>query len=142
MKLLISACLLGVCCRYDQSQAVDDIVCLLAKKHELVPVCPEQLGGLATPREPAEILNNRVITKSKTDVTAQFERGAAETLKIAKALGCTAAVLKQRSPSCGCGEIYDGSFSGSKIVGNGITARLLIQNGVCVVSEDAANMFL
>jgi len=142
MKLLVSACLMGICCRYDQKSVPDGLVCALRKRHELIPVCPEQLGGLPTPRCPAEIKDGIVITKDGVDVTANYELGAQMALKIAKDLGCSAAILKQRSPSCGCGEIYDGSFTGKTMVGNGVTARLLIQNGICVVGESSADMFL
>ena len=142
MNILVSACLMGVCCRYDQKSVPDGLVIALRNKHQLIPVCPEQLGGLSTPRCPAEIKDGRVVTKEGKDVTANYELGAEMALKIAKDLGCRAAILKERSPSCGCGEIYDGSFSGNKIVGNGVTAKLLIQNGICVVGESKADMFL
>ncbi len=142
MKLLVSACLMGICCRYDQKSVPDGLVYALRKRHELIPVCPEQLGGLPTPRCPAEIKDGRVITQEGVDVTANYELGAQMALKIARDLGCSAAILKERSPSCGCGEIYDGSFSKKTIVGNGVTARLLIQNGICVVGESSADMFL
>ena len=142
MKILVSACLMGVCCRYDQKCASDGLVYALRKRHELIPVCPEQLGGLATPRCPAEIKDGRVITKDGADVTANYELGAQMALKTAKDLGCAAAILKERSPSCGCGEIYDGSFSGKTVIGSGVTAKLLIQNGICVVGESKADMFL
>ena len=141
IKLLVSACLLGVCCRYDQKSAPDPAILALAQKHQLVPVCPEQLGGLPTPRPPAEIREGRVLTRDGCDVTENYELGARMALKIARDLGCRAAILKERSPSCGCGEIYDGSFSGHKVIGNGLTARLLIQNGIGVIkSGDAASL--
>ena len=142
MKLLVSACLLGVCCRYDQKSAPNELVCSLAKKHQIVPVCPEQLGGLPTPRPPAEIKDGKVITKEGADVTAQYKLGAEMTLKLARDLGCSAAVLKERSPSCGCGSIYDGTFSKTQIIGNGITARLLIENGIAVLGESKAEALL
>ena len=142
MKLLVSACLMGICCRYDGKSVTDGLVYALRNRHQLIPICPEQLGGLATPRCPAEIKGGKVITKEGVDVTANYQLGAQMALKIAKDLGCRAAILKERSPSCGCGEIYDGSFSGTKTVGNGITAKLLIQNGICVVGESKADMFL
>ena len=142
MKLLVSACLLGVCCRYDQKCAPDGLVFALRKRHDLIPVCPEQLGGLSTPRCPAEIKDGRVITKEGVDVTENYERGANMALKIAKDLGCNIAILKERSPSCGCGEIYDGSFTGKTVIGNGVTAKLLIQNGICVIGESSADMLL
>ena len=110
MKLLISACLLGARCRYDGASKAHPLVSTLAEQYTLVPVCPEQLGGLATPRPPAERRDGRVVTKSGADVTEQYRRGAEETLKLCKLLGCQAAVLKERSPSCGRGEVYDGTF--------------------------------
>ena len=142
MKLLVNACLLGACCRYDQKTAPDVTVISLGKVHQLIPVCPEQLGGLATPRVPAEIKGDRVINKDGVDVTENYICGAEQTLMLAKQLGCHAAVLKDRSPSCGCGEIYDGSFSGTKIIGNGITARLLIQNGIAVIKASEASSLM
>lgn len=143
MKLLVSACLLGCCCRYDQKSAPDETVLSLGKYHQLIPVCPEQLGGLATPRVPAEIQGDRVITKEGVDVTENYIRGAEQALFIAKQLGCHAAVLKDRSPSCGCGEIYDGSFTGTKTIGNGITTRMLIKNGIAVIkASEASTMML
>lgn len=142
MKILVSACLLGACCRYDGKSVPNEDIIALGKKHQLVPVCPEQLGGLPTPREPAEIKDGRVVTRDGRDVTEQFERGASETVKLAKTLECEMAVLKERSPSCGCKKIYDGSFSGNTVIGNGVTARMLIQNGICVFGETDAKTYL
>lgn len=136
MKILVSACLLGLPCRYDGSGKAADSVLALAGRHDLVPVCPEQLGGLPTPRLPAEINEDVVMTSDGQDVTEAFERGAAMALEIACVCGCTHAVLKQRSPSCGSGQVYDGSFSGTLRGGEGVTAALLRRNGICVVDED------
>jgi len=133
---LCSACLLGIKCRYDGKDNLNEKVVELAQREKLIPVCPEQLGGLPTPREPAEIQGNRVVTYSGKDVTEYFERGAKKVLKIAKLLGIKEAILKQKSPSCGSGKIYDGTFSGTIIKGDGITARLLKKNGVRVISEE------
>jgi len=133
---LCSACLLGIRCRYDGKHNLNEKVVELAKREKLIPVCPERLGGLPTPREPAEIQGNRVVTYSGKDVTEYFERGAKKVLKIAKLLGIKEAILKQKSPSCGSGKIYDGTFSGTIIKGDGITARLLKKNGVRVISEE------
>jgi uncharacterized protein YbbK (DUF523 family) len=108
----------------------------LLKKETLVPVCPEQFGGLPIPREPSEIRGGRVYSRTGEDVTACFERGARETLKIARLLGIGEAVLKQRSPSCGSGQIYDGTFSGRVTAGDGVAATLLKQNGLHVISEE------
>ena len=143
MKILISACLLGVCCRYDGGGNPQDWAERLAERHELVPVCPEQLGGLATPREPAERLGDRVVTRSGADVTEAYRRGAQEAVALAGLLGCQAAVLKERSPSCGRGVIYDGSFSHTRIAGDGVTAELLDRAGIPVYGESqAAAVFL
>ena len=134
MKILISACLLGACCRYDGASKAHPLAALLAERHTLVPVCPEQLGGLPTPRPPAERRGGRVVTQSG-DVTEQYLRGAEETLKLCKLLGCEAAVLKERSPSCGRGQVYDGTFSGTLTAGDGVTAELLAAHGVAVYGE-------
>ncbi|MDO5563000.1 MAG: DUF523 domain-containing protein [Synergistaceae bacterium] len=115
MKILVSACLLGLNCRYCGGGCFDDRVVALAKEFCLIPVCPEQLGGLPTPREPDEILNGRVVSKSGIDNTEYFERGAEEVLRLAKLLGCSMAILKERSPSCGSSMVYDGTFTGRKI---------------------------
>lgn len=133
---ICSACLLGVKCRYDGKNALNRKVIDLLKTEILIPVCPEQLGGLPTPREPAEILGNKVITRSGQDVTEKFKRGAMETLKIAKLLGIREAVLKQGSPSCGCGKISDGTFSGKTIKGDGVTTALLKRHGIKIITED------
>jgi len=133
---LCSACLLGIKCRYDGKDALNKKVVELLKTGLLIPVCPEQLGGLPTPREPAEIVGKRVITRSGEDVTEKFMRGAEETLKIAKLLGVKEAILKQGSPSCGCGRIYNGTFSGKIVKGDGITASLLKKHGIKVITEE------
>ena len=136
MKILCSACLLGVACRYNATIKPCDRVTQLLSIHELIPVCPEQLGGLSTPRKPAEIKNGRVITCDGEDITEQFIHGAKEVLKIAKLYGAQKAILKQRSPSCGCGQLYDGTFSGNLVEGDGVTTQLLKKNGVTVISEE------
>ncbi len=135
-KLLISACLLGEPCRYDGKSKPVVAVERLKDKYELLPVCPECMGGLTTPREPCEIVDGRVCTAGGTDRTAEYTAGAEAVLALAKANGCTTAVLKARSPSCGLGEIYDGSFTKKLISGNGITAALLIENGISVFNEN------
>lgn len=134
--ILCSACLLGIKCRYDGESKSNKKVLKLAKKEFLIPVCPEQLGGLPTPREPAEQRGRKVFTKSRKDVTKSFKRGARQVLKIAKLFGIKEAIFKQRSPSCGCGQIYDGTFSGRIIRGDGVTTALLKRNGIKVVSEE------
>ncbi len=135
MRILISACLLGASCRYDGRSKPHPEVVELAKRHELVPVCPEQLGGLPTPRMPSERQGERVVTADGTDVTEQYQRGAEEALRLCRLLGCDVAVLKERSPSCGKGQIYDGTFTGTLTVGWGVTAELLRQNGIPVYGE-------
>lgn len=135
MNILVSACLLGVNCRYDGQGKLHEALLSLLKEHQLIPVCPEQLGGLQTPRPPAEIQGDFVRTQAGTDVTAHFQKGANETLKLAKLYNCQLAILKERSPSCGAKQIYDGSFSGHLTPGKGITAELLIQHGITVIGE-------
>ncbi len=135
-NILVSACLLGVNCRYDGGSGRRENVVSLMERYNLIPVCPEQLGGLKTPREPAERQECGSVTdKNGRDVTEHFKRGAEETLKIAELYGCKRAILKERSPSCGHGIIYDGTFSGTKIPGSGITATLLEENGITVTGE-------
>lgn len=133
---LCSACLLGIQCRYDGMSVPNEKVIALSKTELLIPVCPEQLGGLPTPREKAERYGRDVVTIGGKCVTENFKNGAAEVLKIAKLYNITEAILKQRSPSCGCGQIYDGSFSGKIIHGDGITTELLKSNGIKVLSEE------
>lgn len=137
MKILVSQCLLGVPCRYDgASKAVPAVLELERKGHQLIPVCPEVLGGLSTPRSPAEIQRDgRVVNRAGLDVTGEYRAGAERALEIARAEGCTVAILKEKSPSCGNREVYDGSFSGNLIPGMGVAARLLTQAGVRVLGE-------
>lgn len=138
MNLLVSACLLGCACRYDGAAKQNGqlVEWLQTSGCTAVPVCPEIYGGLPTPRTPSERQGDRVMSKTGRDVTAQYRKGAAEALALARLTGCEAAVLKARSPSCGCGQIYDGSFSGRLVPGNGVTADLLLQNGLPVFSEE------
>ena len=138
--ILISACLAGVNCKYDGTNNYNEKIMELVKRGEAILVCPEQLGGLTTPRTPSEIVNNgspkKVIMKNGIDVTTNFERGALEVLSLAKKLNIKKAILKSKSPSCGVGIIYDGTFTKNKIEGNGITADLLIKKGIEVISEN------
>ncbi len=141
-KLLISACLLGVSCRYDGfSKPIDEIKPLM-EKYQLVPVCAEILGGLPTPRVPAEIIEDKVITKDGRDVTAEYMRGAEEVLRLAKLFGCGKALLKERSPSCGSGVIYSGKFDNTFKPGYGKTAELLIKEGIEVFGESEISKLL
>ena len=125
--ILISACLLGAACRYDGgSKPVLSVEALMGRY---------QLGGLPTPREPSERQGDLVVMKSGLDVTAQYQRGAEQALHLARVFGCKKAVLKERSPSCGSGEIYDGTFSGKLTPGDGVTAALFKKNGIEVFGE-------
>ncbi|HNW83689.1 MAG TPA: DUF523 domain-containing protein [bacterium] len=134
--IIISACLAGTPCRWDGIAKPDKRIIEMVKAGKAIPVCPEQLGGLPTPRDPSEIANGRVISKKGTDVTAQFDKGAQIVLRLAKLFECKEAILKSRSPSCGSGKIYDGTFSGNLVSGDGITARLLKDNGITVHTEE------
>ncbi len=137
MRILVSACLLGLPVRYDGTFKVYKGVLSLANRHILIPVCPEQLGGLPTPRPRSEIRDGRVYNELGENVTENFLRGARATLEIARLLNVDLVIFKSRSPSCGVGEIYDGSFTGNLVSGNGITAELLLKNGFKVVNEDS-----
>ena len=148
-NILVSACLLGVNCRYDGGNGLQEGLMGLMETYSLIPVCPEQLGGMETPREPAEQISSDtekyskgcVVTCSGKDVTDSFFKGAEETLKLAALYGCKKAILKERSPSCGYGTVYDGTFSGTKIPGSGVTARLLADNGILVCGESNIEKF-
>lgn len=140
--VLISECLLGLRCRYDGDSKQNALISALAEKYYLVPVCPEQLGGLPTPRDPSEIIGGRVVSCAGRDVTEQYSRGAAEALRLARLFGCKKAVLKERSPSCGFGKIYDGSFSGRLTDGNGVAAALLAANGFEIFGESRISELL
>lgn len=133
---IVSACLAGVKCRYDGSAKPCQKVIELVKEGKAIPVCPEQLGGLTTPRIPSEQKGNKVFTKDRKDVTPEFKEGADEALKIAKLIGCKEAILKSKSPSCGSGEIYDGTFSGKLIKGDGVFAQLLKKNSIQIFTEN------
>lgn len=134
--ILVSACLLGAACKYSGGDNLCPKVTALVENYHLVPVCPEQLGGLSTPRAPAERQGDRVITKDGKDVTDAYLRGAQEALKLARLFGCDTAILKARSPSCGAQGIYDGTFTGTVIPGSGVTAALLETSGIRVITED------
>ncbi|MFH0775135.1 MAG: DUF523 domain-containing protein [bacterium] len=146
MVKLCSACLLGINCKFDGQSKIYGRVLNLTKDEVLIPVCPELFGGQATPRPDAEIVGGtgedvlngkaRVLEKDGNDVTLKFTRGAEEVLKIAKLYGIKEAILKQRSPSCGSGEISDGTFFRSHRKGDGVTTALLKKNGIKVISEE------
>lgn len=133
---LCSACLLGINCRYNHEPLNCEKVLQLAKSEILIPVCPEQLGGMPTPREPVEQLDDKIITQSGKDLTKHYLYGAEQVLKIAQLFGIKEAILKQKSPSCGCGKIYDGTFSDKIIPGDGVTVKLLKEHGIKVISEE------
>ncbi len=133
---LCSACLLGINCRYNGKRKPNDKVLDLASQETLIPICPEQLGGLTTPRLPSEGQNGQIFNSNKTDLSEQFKNGAKEALKIAKLYNIKEAILKQYSPSCGYGQIYDGTFSRNIIKGNGVTATLFKKHGINIKTEE------
>lgn len=138
---IISACLAGVNCRYDGGNNLKPEIVKLLKEKKAILVCPEQLGSLTTPRLPCEIVcdkngNKKVVNIEGKDLTKEFLKGAEETLKIAKLVGAKGAILKARSPSCGKGQVYDGTFKKKLVEGNGITTDLLIKNGIKVYTEE------
>lgn len=137
MNILISACLLGQYCRYDgQTKVYPQVQAFLGRDDiHLIPVCPEQCGGLATPRPAAERQGKCVITANGSDVTAQYQRGAEAALYWARLFHCTKAILKEKSPSCGHGQIYDGTFSRTLTAGDGVTAELLRAEGLEIIGE-------
>ena len=136
-KLLISRCLLGDPCRYDaKSKPLPaETLDALRSRYALVPVCPEVLGGLPTPRTPSERRGDRVVMKSGADVTAEYRRGASAALRLAQENNVCAAVLKERSPSCGKGKIYDGTFTGTLKDRDGVTAEVLMDARFAVYGE-------
>ena len=136
--LLVSACLLGETCRWDGGDNRCEAVAALAARYTLLPFCPEQAGGLPTPRTPCERLGERVIDREGNDRTAAFLRGAEAALRAARAAGAVGAVLKERSPSCGSGQIYDGTFSRTLVAGNGVSAAMLKAAGLPVWGESDA----
>jgi uncharacterized protein YbbK (DUF523 family) len=136
IMIIVSACLANVHCRYDGESKPCEAVIRLVAEGQAIPVCPEQLGGLPTPRLPAEQVGDKVIRKDGVDVTAEFERGAQEALKIAQLVCAKTAILKARSPSCGSGKIYDGSFSDMLMDGNGVFAKMCKKNGIEVKTEE------
>lgn len=135
-KIIVSGCLFGYDCRYKGDNCKCDELLALADKHVLIPLCPEQLGGLKTPRDPSEIVGDKVLSSQGKDVTYEYKKGAEIALYIAKVNNADAVVLKANSPSCGKGIIYDGTFSGNKIEGNGIAADLFLKAGFPVFTEN------
>jgi uncharacterized protein YbbK (DUF523 family) len=141
-KILISACLVGDKTKYDGKSNYTPKIKDLLEKYELVPFCPEVEGGLRIPRTPSERKDGKVISKGGKDVTRQFELGAQKALNICKYLGIEIAILKEKSPSCGVNEIYDGSHTGKTIPGQGVTTELLRNNGIKVINEDQIDELL
>lgn len=143
-KILVSACLLGENCKYSGGSNCNETVIMWKTKleqegkAEFIPICPEVMGGLPTPRVPAEIRGQRVTARDGRDVTAEYEAGARKALALSEQYGCRYAVLKERSPSCGSGAVYDGTFSGTLRAGDGVAAGLLKANGVIVAGESQA----
>ena len=142
-KILISACLLGEKCRYDgKSKPIDSaIIKKLQDKYFLIPVCPEVMGGLSTPRKPCEICGKKVLTEDGADFTCEYLNGAKAVLSLAKENKVKFCILKNKSPSCGNSLIYDGSFSGKLINSMGITAELLKSNGYTIYNENQFDLF-
>ena len=139
MKILVSACLLGKNCKYNGGNNLNQRVLDFIEGHEVIGVCPEQLGGLSTPRLPAEIVDGIVTNKEGISVDVQFRKGAQTALAVALEKKVDLAILQSRSPSCGVNEIYDGNFSGKKIKGQGVFAKILSAHGIKVLdAEDVA----
>ena len=137
MKILISSCLLGFNTKYNGKNNLNKDLENLKDKHEIIIFCPEQAGGLTTPRLPSEIQKDgRVLLKDSTDVTKNFIKGAEETVRLVEMMDIKYAILKAKSPSCGCGKIYDGTFSGNLIDGDGFTVRELKKLGVKIFNEN------
>ena len=143
-KLLISACLLGFCCKYDggTNTLPADTIAALREQYELIPVCPETAGGLPIPRAPSERRGGRVLSREGNDVTDEYEKGALLALALAERFGCRRALLKERSPSCGTGEIYDGTFSHSRVPGDGVAAEALRKAGLTLCGESELEKLL
>lgn len=141
-KILVSACLLGIPCRYDGKSMPNEKVMALKEKYTLIPVCPEIYGGLPTPRTPSERVGDLVLMKDGKDVTENYNRGADATLKIAELNGAKIAILKAKSPSCGKGMIYDGTFSGTLTAGDGVTVEKLTRVGIAVLTENEIDKIL
>ena len=136
MKIMVSACLLGENCKYSGGNNRSEKVLEYIKGHEVFPICPEVMGGLPTPRVPAEIVDGVVMSKAGVNVDREYRLGAEKALEIAKREKIDLAILQPRSPSCGVTEIYDGTFTGRRIPGQGVTAALLIEHGFRVIDAD------
>ena len=135
MKLLVSACLMGMRCRYDGGTNTLPRLAELMDQYTCIPVCPEMFGGLPTPRVPAERRREQIINQKGENVTEAFVQGAAEVLRLAELYDCKMALLKEHSPSCGSGQIYDGTFSGILVPGDGVAAQAMKKHGITVFGE-------
>ena len=136
MKIMVSACLLGENCKYSGGNNRDERVLAFLAGHEVFPVCPEVMGGLPTPRLPAEIVHGEVINQLGVSVDKEYRLGAQKALEIARREKIDLAILQSRSPSCGVRQIYDGTFTGTKISGQGVCAALLMENGFAVLDRE------
>lgn len=134
MNIAVSACLLGCPCRYDHKSCTSGAALSLAQKHVLIPVCPETMGGLDSPRDPIELCHGRPLTASGNDLSEALQNGCGKAMEAVRQLDAQAALLMQRSPSCGCGKIYDGTFSSTLIEGDGLFTQALKQHGIPVFS--------
>lgn len=138
--ILVSACLVGINCKYNGTNNYNSKIFELVRSGKAIPFCPEQLGGLSTPRVPCEIKivdgQRRVIDKNGKDVTYEFEKGANEVMNFVKCMNIKKAILQSRSPSCGVRKIYNGNFENKLINGNGILAEILIDNGIEVIDVE------
>jgi uncharacterized protein YbbK (DUF523 family) len=146
-RYLVSACLAGIRCRYDGGSCPNSVVESLVESGEAVAVCPELLGGLDVPREPCEIRVDgrraqKIVTRSGADCTRKYMKGARKTLRIVRSLHIEKAILKSRSPSCGYGVVHDGEFSGALVNGNGVTAALLLREGVRIYTEEQVDVLV
>lgn len=141
-KILVSACLIGTNCKYDGKNNACESVIKLKNRYELIPVCPEVLGGLPTPRIPSEINSGKVLNRIGVDVTKYFAKGAKDALLIAKENNIKYAILKEKSPSCGVNIIYDGTFSKNIVSGMGVFAKMLVRYGIKVYSENEVDKLL
>ena len=143
-KVLISACLLGFECKYcgGSNKLPEQQLAALRERFRLIPVCPETAGGLPTPRDPSERLGDKVVSNQGRDVTAQYQKGAETALTLARRYGCKAALLKEKSPSCGSGLIYDGSFTGTLVTGDGVAAQMLKEEGLIVFGESDTELLI
>ncbi len=135
-NIIISACLLGEPCRYDGASKCCPLAYRLREKYNLIPICPEVFGGLPTPRVPSEIIGDRVVNKQGVDVSKEYRRGAEVALTLAREGQVAFAVLKARSPSCGKGKTYDGTFTGTLTDRHGITVEAFLEAGIPVYTED------